>query len=105
LKPVVRSGSCEDGIAGIGAVFLSIKDIYIYIYPAISRLSIEKRARTFAFSWRPIDRSFGADSQVFLSQSKVKEEGVRADQDGIMHLRETNLFSSWSTLNTKHFLF
>ena len=86
MKPVVGSGSREDGIAGIGAVFLSIKDIYIYI----PRLSIKKRARTFAFSWRPIDRSFGADSQVFLSQSKAKEEGVRADRDGIMHIVRRN---------------
>ena len=83
----------------VSARFFS--QLKIYIYPAIPRLSIEKRARTFAFSWRPIDRSFGADSYVFLSQSKVKEEGVRADQDGIMHLRETNLFSSWSIFECK----
>ena len=74
----------------VSARFFSQLKIYIYISPAIPRLSIKKRARTFAFSWRPIDRSFGADSQVFLSQSKAKEEGVRADRDGIMHIVRRN---------------
>jgi len=78
----------------VSARFFSQLKIYIYISSNFS--TFDRETCTNIRFLLATDRSFGADSQVFLSQSKVKEEGVRADQDGIMHLRETNLFSSWN---------